>query len=80
MMYVCWLSHFSHVQVFETLWTVACQDPLEGQDHIWTVEKSLYSKTENGMEEAELKATKRQQEVITISSHINEGKNKGGWT
>ena len=32
------------------------------------------------MEEAELKATKRQQEVITISSHINEGKNKGGWT
>ena len=28
MMYVCWLSHFSHVQVFETLWTVACQDPL----------------------------------------------------
>ena len=52
----------------------------EGQDHIWTVEKSLCSKTENGMEEAELKATKRRQEVITISSHINERKNKGGWT
>ena len=30
------------------------------------------------MEEAELKATKRQQEVITIFRHINEGKNKGG--
>ena len=24
----CVLSHFSHVQLFETLWTVACQAPL----------------------------------------------------
>ena len=24
----CMLSHFNHVQVFVTLWTVACQDPL----------------------------------------------------
>jgi len=22
------LSHFSHVQLFETLWTIACQTPL----------------------------------------------------
>ena len=32
------------------------------------------------MEEDEFKATKSQQEVITIFRHINEGKNKGGWT
>ena len=25
---VCMLSHFSHVQLFVTLWTVACQAPL----------------------------------------------------
>ena len=25
---VCMLSHFSHVQLFATLWTVACQAPL----------------------------------------------------
>ena len=24
----CMLSHFSHVQIFRTLWTVACQAPL----------------------------------------------------
>ena len=24
----CMLSHFSHVQLFATLWTIACQDPL----------------------------------------------------
>ena len=27
-MYVCMLSHFSHVQLFATLWTVARQAPL----------------------------------------------------
>ena len=27
-MYVCMLSHFSCVQLFVTLWTVACQPPL----------------------------------------------------
>ena len=27
-MYVCMLSRFSHVQLFATLWTVACQAPL----------------------------------------------------
>ena len=27
-MYVCVLSHFSHVQLCATLWTVACQAPL----------------------------------------------------
>ena len=26
-MRVCVLSHFSHVQLFATLWTVACQAP-----------------------------------------------------
>ena len=26
--YACVLSCFSHVQLFETLWTVACQAPL----------------------------------------------------
>ena len=26
--YACVLSHFSHVQLFATLWTVACQAPL----------------------------------------------------
>ena len=25
---MCVLSHFSHVQLFATPWTVACQDPL----------------------------------------------------
>ena len=25
---LCVLSHFSHVQLFETLWTVPCQAPL----------------------------------------------------
>ena len=25
---MCMLSHFSHVQFFATLWTVACQVPL----------------------------------------------------
>ena len=24
----CMLSHFSHVQLFATLWTIACQAPL----------------------------------------------------
>ena len=27
-LYVCMLSRFSHVQLFATLWTVACQAPL----------------------------------------------------
>ena len=27
-MRVCMLSHFSHVQLFVTLWTIACQAPL----------------------------------------------------
>ena len=27
-MYICVLSHFSHVQLFATPWTVACQPPL----------------------------------------------------
>ena len=27
-MYVCVLSHFSHVHLFETLWTIAHQAPL----------------------------------------------------
>ena len=27
-MHACLLSHFSHVQLFVTLWTVACQAPL----------------------------------------------------
>ena len=27
-MHVCVLSHFNHVQLFVTLWTVACQTPL----------------------------------------------------
>ena len=27
-MYPCMLSRFSHVQLFATLWTVACQVPL----------------------------------------------------
>ena len=26
--FVCMLSHFSHVQLFATLWTIACQAPL----------------------------------------------------
>ena len=28
MYFACVLSHFSHVQLFETLWTVACHAPL----------------------------------------------------
>ena len=28
MVHVCMLSHFSHVQLFVTLWAVACQAPL----------------------------------------------------
>ena len=27
-MYVCMLSHFSHVQLFATLWTIARESPL----------------------------------------------------
>ena len=27
-MHACMLSHFSHVRLFVTLWTVACQAPL----------------------------------------------------
>ena len=27
-MHACMLSHFSHIGLFETLWTVACQAPL----------------------------------------------------
>ena len=26
-MHACMLSHFSHTQLFETLWTIACYDP-----------------------------------------------------
>ena len=28
MIYVCVLSCFSHVRLFETVWTIACQAPL----------------------------------------------------
>ena len=44
-MHVCMLSHFSHIQVFATLWTEACQTPLpmgSSQGYWWVA--MLYSR------------------------------------
>ena len=72
--YVCMLSHFSHVQFFATPWTVACQDPLsmgnlQARILVWVAMFSPRGSSEPETEPASLMSPALAGRFFTISAN-----------